>query len=97
MSNKNLYFVALLNPTRHNFDCDIYVGGDLYPSLGYLVHGLELEHGCGNLARDLGLSLGDLVHGLGDLVHGLGDLNLSRGYLGLSLGYIHPSLGPWSW
>ena len=90
-------FMIRQSDLRRNLDCDPHVGGDLYPSLGYLVHGLELEHGCGNLGRDLGLSLGDLVHGLGDLVHGLGDLNLSRGYLGLSLGYIHPSLGPWSW
>ena len=82
---------------RRNLDCDPHVGGDLYPSLVYLVHGLELEHGCGNLGRDLGLSLGDLVHGLGDLVHGLGDLNLSLGYLWPSLRYIYPSLGPWSW
>ena len=62
-------------------DRDLHVGGDLNPSL---------EHGCGNLGCDLGLSLGDLVHDLGDL-------NLSLGYLGPSLDYIHPSLGPWSW
>ena len=68
---------------RRNLDCDLHVGGDLNPSL-------ELEHGCGNLGCDLGLSLGDLVHDLGDL-------NLSLGYLGPSLDFIHPSLGPWSW
>ena len=68
---------------RRNLDCDLHVGGDLNPSL-------ELEHGCGNLGYDFGLSLGDLVHDLGDL-------NLSLGYLGPSLDYIHPSLGPWSW
>ena len=63
---------------RRKLDCDLHVGGDLNPSP-------ELEHGCGNLGCDLGLSLGDLVHDLGDL-------NLSLGYLGPSLGELGLSL-----